>query len=49
MAMLWCLNLSDGNYSLLDIADKAAISFEVIKQIAAILEKEGLLKRLQNQ
>jgi len=49
MAMLWCLNLSDGNYSLLDIADKAAISFEVIKQIAAILEKEGLLKRLHNQ
>jgi len=49
MAMLWCLNLSDGNYSMLDIADKAAISFEVIKQIAAILEKEGLLKRLQNQ
>jgi len=47
MAMLWCLNLSDGKHSLLDIADRAAISFDIIKQIAAILEENGLLTRLQ--
>ena len=48
MAMLWCLNLSDGNHSLLDIADKAAIPFEQMKQVAEILEGKGLLKRLQS-
>ena len=46
MAMLWCLNLSDGKNSLLDIADRAVIPFNVIKEIATILEAEGLLTRL---
>ena len=48
MAVLWCLNLSDGNHSLLDIADKAKIPFETIKHIAASLEDSGLLKRSRN-
>jgi len=47
MAMLWCLNLSDRKHSLLDIADRAAIPFDVIREIAAILEENGLLTRLQ--
>jgi aminopeptidase-like protein len=47
MAMLWCLNLSDGKNSLLDIAGRAVIPFNVIKQIATILEGEGLLIRLE--
>jgi aminopeptidase-like protein len=47
MAMLWCLNLSDGKNSLLDIADRAAIPFNTIKEIATILEAEGLLTRLE--
>jgi len=46
MAMLWCLNLSDGNNSLLEIADRASIPFDMIKQVAAILEETGLLKAL---
>lgn len=47
MAMLWCLNLSDGKHSLLDIADRAAIPFDVVKQVAVILEEHELLIRLQ--
>lgn len=43
MAMLWLLNLSDGQHSLLDIADRASIPFGVIKEIAVILEQSGLL------
>jgi aminopeptidase-like protein len=47
MAMLWCLNFSDGKHSLLDIADRAAMPFEVIKQVAAILEENGMLTPLK--
>ena len=43
MAMLWLLNLSDGESSVLDIANRASISFKVIKEIAVILEQNGLL------
>ncbi|WP_276502527.1 DUF4910 domain-containing protein [Terrimonas pollutisoli] len=43
MAMLWLLNLSDGQHSLLDIAGRASIPFDVIKEIAAVLEQSGLL------
>ena len=46
MAMLWCLNLSDGKNSLLDIADRASIPFAVMKQVATILEENELLARL---
>jgi aminopeptidase-like protein len=45
MAVLWCLNLADGNHGLLDIADRAAIPFETIKEVAASLEEKGLLMR----
>jgi len=43
MALLWTLNLSDGKHSLLDIADRANLSFEVIASAAAILEGHSLL------
>lgn len=43
-AMLWVLNLSDGNHSLLDIAEKADVGFGVVKSAANALEKHGLLK-----
>jgi len=49
MAMLWCLNLSDGNHSLLDIADRAAIPFELMKEVGEILEEKGLVKRLESK
>jgi len=46
MAMLWCLNLSDGKHSLLEIADRASIPFDVLKDVATVLEGNGLLERL---
>jgi aminopeptidase-like protein len=46
LAMLWVLNLSDGKNSLLDIAERAGLRFEVIRQAAASLERHGLLTRL---
>ena len=44
LAMLWILNLSDGNYSLLDISDRAGLEFDVIKAAADALLKHDLLK-----
>ena len=46
MALLWILNLSDGTYSLLDIAKRAKMPFETIKQAAKALQDSGLLKRI---
>lgn len=43
MAVLWVLNLSDGQHSLLDIADRADVSFDVIAAAASALETHGLL------
>ncbi|MCD4696064.1 MAG: DUF4910 domain-containing protein [Bacteroidales bacterium] len=45
MALLWILNYSDGNYSLLDIAEKSSIDFKVIKTAADELIHTGLLKK----
>ena len=44
MAMLWVLNLSDGNHSLLDIADRSGMSFDSINQAADALLKHDLLQ-----
>jgi aminopeptidase-like protein len=44
MAMLWILNLSDGNNSLLDIAERADLPFPVIYRTAKLLEDKGLLQ-----
>jgi aminopeptidase-like protein len=44
MAMLWVLNLSDGDHSLLDIAEKSKIEFRVIKETADTLLQFELLK-----
>ena len=43
MVMLWVLNLSDGVHSLLDIAERAGVRFELISEVAAVLEEHGLL------
>ena len=43
-AMLWVLNQSDGSKSLLDIARRAGLSFEVVREAAAALEKAELLR-----
>jgi aminopeptidase-like protein len=43
MARLWVLNLSDGNNSLLDIAERSGISFPRINEAADLLSKKQLL------
>ncbi len=43
MALLWILNLSDGDYSLLDIAQRSKIDFHTIKTAAVELVKANLL------
>lgn len=44
LAMLWVLNLSDGNHSLLDIAERSNISFDSIFGAAEALQQKGLLR-----
>jgi aminopeptidase-like protein len=43
LATLWVLNLSDGQYSLLDIAERANLPFRVIHEVAEKLVSHGLL------
>jgi aminopeptidase-like protein len=43
MAMLWVLNLSDGRYSLLDIAERAGLPFGRIHEAAQLLLRHDLL------
>ncbi|MGB7727486.1 MAG: DUF4910 domain-containing protein [Candidatus Acidiferrum sp.] len=43
-ARLWVLNLSDGENSLLDIADRAGLSFSLILEAAELLCRNGLLE-----
>ena len=43
MAMLWVLNLADGEYSLLDMAKRSGIAFDLIARIAATLLEKDLL------
>ena len=45
MAMLWILNLADGEHSLPDIAERSGIGHSRIKEVAELLLKHKLLKR----
>ena len=45
MAMLWVLNLSDGDHSLLDVAERAGLPFALVADVAGALEQAGLLSR----
>lgn len=47
MAMLWVLNFSDGRHSLIDIAQRADISFAAIHRAALALKDAGLLGVVQ--
>jgi aminopeptidase-like protein len=47
MAMLWVLNLSDGDHSLLDMAERSGLSFAVIRQTAQLLEDHELVRTLR--
>ena len=42
-ARLWVLNLSDGEHSLLDIADRSGLPFSAIHNAAELLRENGLL------
>ena len=45
MAMLWVLNLSDGDHSLLDVAERSGVAFGLLAEVAGALEAAGLLSR----
>jgi aminopeptidase-like protein len=42
-ARLWVLNLSDGEHSLLDVAERSGIPFSAISDAAELLYQNGLL------
>lgn len=44
MAILWVLNLSDGQHSLLDIAERANLSYQAVQQASEVLLEVKLLK-----
>jgi aminopeptidase-like protein len=44
MALLWVLNLSDGQHSLLDIAERSGLAFDSIKAATAVLAVHALLQ-----
>ena len=46
LAMLWVLNFSDGNHSLLDIAERSGMEFRVLTEAADTLSAHGLLAEL---
>lgn len=49
MAMLWVLNLSDGENSLLDIAERSDLPFAVVADAAQALRGAGLVKEQQKR
>jgi aminopeptidase-like protein len=46
-ALLWVLNQSDGDHSLLDVSERSGLPFATISQAAAELEQAGLLRRIE--
>jgi len=46
LAMLWVLNLSDGTHTLLDIAHKASLPFNLVQKTANILLEHNLLEEM---
>jgi aminopeptidase-like protein len=49
LAMLWLLNMSDGTNSLLDIAVKAGLPWQSVKEARRALCREGLLEELNQR
>jgi aminopeptidase-like protein len=47
MAILWVLNLSDGEHSLLDIAETSGLTLAVVVEAADALSGHGLLKEVR--
>ena len=48
LAMLWVLNLSDGNHSLLDITQNYGLTFSEIHSAADALLRHDLLKAISD-
>lgn len=48
LAMLWVLNQSDGSASLLDIAERAGLSFAAVRQAASVLEDHRLVRPVRD-
>ncbi len=46
MAMMWALNLSDGEHSVLDIAERSGMTFTAIRSAAELLLASGLLQEV---
>jgi len=46
MALFWVLNFSDGDHSLLDIADRSGLTFDDIKHAADLLLAHDLLREM---
>ena len=44
LAMLWVLSLSDGQHSLLDVAERSGVEFQLIRDTANLLRNCGVLK-----
>ncbi len=44
-ALLWVLNLSDGEHSLLDISDRSGIAYPAVRKAAETLREHGLLEK----
>jgi aminopeptidase-like protein len=44
MALLWVLSFSDGKCTLLDIAERSEMEFDLIKNASDALVRHGLLK-----
>ncbi len=49
LALLWVLNLSDGRYGLLDIAEQSELPFEAIREAAEALLGVGLLEAIPEE
>ena len=43
MAMLWILNQADGEHSLLDIAERSAIRYSLIREVCDLLQQHDLI------
>ncbi len=48
-ARLWVLNLSDGEHSLLDIAERSGLPFAAIHEAADLLRENGLLAEISGR
>lgn len=49
LALLWVLNLSDGEYSLLEIAERSGMAFAAIREAADALLAVGLLREVEER